>query len=72
MGLTDHSQILDDVEGLAKSIILLLTDAPMREQLGRQGADRIKEKFEIDRIAVEHVKYYQQVIHGTKGISQGE
>lgn len=53
---------------LAEKAELLLDDAQMRNQMGKYGYDRIKEKFSIEAMVSQYVVEYQKILIGNKRI----
>ena len=51
----------DDIEGMAKKGIEILSDEGLREFLGKNARKRIKEFFDIDIIVPQYEKYYEEV-----------
>ncbi|GAB4339421.1 MAG: glycosyltransferase family 4 protein [Candidatus Abyssubacteria bacterium] len=53
---------LDDVSGLADSLERLIRDRELREQLGRNARTRVKNRFDIHRMAEETYQVYEQAL----------
>jgi len=54
----------DNVEQIASSIIYLLNNPDICASLAKNGYERVKEKFEISKIARENLDFYQKVLDG--------
>jgi glycosyltransferase involved in cell wall biosynthesis len=52
----------DDVEQLASAIITLLNEPEKRQQLALAGNEKVKQCFDIDIVARQTLKFYQQVL----------
>jgi glycosyltransferase involved in cell wall biosynthesis len=52
----------DDVEQIASAIIYILNNPDICSQLAKRGNERVKEQFEINKIAVENIKFYKSVL----------
>jgi glycosyltransferase involved in cell wall biosynthesis len=58
----------DDSDEIAGAIILLLTDRKYAIELGKNGKRTIHNKFNISRIADEHIKLYESAIRSYNSI----
>ncbi|MCO5949590.1 glycosyltransferase family 4 protein [Mucilaginibacter flavidus] len=54
----------DNVEQIASSIIYLLNNPDVCTSLAKNGYERVKERFEISKIAQENLAFYQKVLDG--------
>lgn len=54
----------EDPQGLAEALIMLATDAGLREKMGQAGRKRASEKFEWSNNLAEIVKLYEHLISG--------
>ena len=52
----------DNIEEIADAIILMLKDRKSATEMGKRGSEAIKEKFNIAKIAEEHVSLYNSII----------
>jgi glycosyltransferase involved in cell wall biosynthesis len=52
----------DDIEGLSKAILCLLSNRETREAIGKEGRSIIEEKYSIDRIADKYIELYQELL----------
>lgn len=52
----------DDIDGIARAIIRLLTNVDLRDELAANGRQRVKEKFDIQLIAQNNLEFYQQTL----------
>lgn len=52
----------DDVEQIASSIIYLLNNPDVCAGLAKQGNERVKERFEIRKIAAENLEFYNHIL----------
>lgn len=52
----------DNLKEISDSIVLLLKNAALRKEMSLAAYKKVKEKFDIDFIASEHVGFYRQVI----------
>lgn len=50
-----------DHHAMAAAIVRLLTDAPLRDQLGKVGLARVRERFTVERMVAETVAVYARV-----------
>jgi spore coat protein SA len=57
-------QEMDNPQELAAKILLLLTDAPLQERLGRQGRAWVQQNFSWGKIAWDLEEVYNEVIAG--------
>ena len=55
----------DNVEQIASSIIHLLNNPDVCTRLAKNGYERVKERFEISKIAQENLAFYQKVLDNT-------
>ena len=53
----------DDVESIAERIIILLTNSELRDSLAAKGKQTIIDKFSIDKIVEDHIRFYENVIN---------
>lgn len=51
-----------DAEGIAKAIIMLLTDDALRMRLGRNAAKKAQRRFDLERQANEYISWYQEIL----------
>jgi glycosyltransferase involved in cell wall biosynthesis len=56
-----------DVESLAAAVVSLLKDEVRREQMGRSGRARAKERFSLDASVAQVEQLYGEVLGGQKG-----
>ncbi|WP_295791240.1 glycosyltransferase family 4 protein [Mucilaginibacter sp.] len=54
----------DNVEQIASSIVYLLNNPDVCTRLAKNGYERLKERFEISKIAQENLAFYQKVLDG--------
>jgi glycosyltransferase involved in cell wall biosynthesis len=59
----------DDVEGIAKSIVDILKDKQLRERIAANGQKTIREWFSIEKIADNHIKFYEEVISKYRNVT---
>lgn len=52
----------DNVEQIASSIIYLLNNPGVCSALAKNGCKKVKERFEISKIALENLAFYQEVL----------
>ncbi len=52
----------DDAAAYAAAIGRLISDAPERERLGREGRERVLSEFTIEQMATAHARLYEQVL----------
>lgn len=53
----------NDINDIRSKVNLLLKDNALRNQLGNTGQQDVYVRFNIDQCAIEHLKFYQEVIH---------
>ncbi len=53
-----------DVQGLGRAVAALLTDPQRREQLGRDGRARARERYRLDRVVSEMSACYRELAAG--------
>ena len=54
----------DDTDQIATAILSLLNDPEECERLAKNGNGRVKEHFDIQKIAVQHIQFYKKVVSG--------
>jgi glycosyltransferase involved in cell wall biosynthesis len=52
----------NDIEQIAQTILLVLSDKPLQESLGKTGKKNVEAQFNIKKSAQDHVVYYQKTI----------
>jgi glycosyltransferase involved in cell wall biosynthesis len=52
----------DDIEEIAEKIIKLIDDKVLRHKFSIQGRKSVIERFNIEKSAKEHIKFYQNII----------
>ncbi len=52
----------DDVEGMAKAAIALLSDPALHKRFAKAGLDRVRRHFCAGRVVPQYEAYYQEVI----------
>ena len=52
----------DDIEGMAKAAIALLTDPALHKRFAKAGLDRVRRHFCAGRVVPQYEAYYQEVI----------
>lgn len=57
----------DDVEGMAQSVLTLLDDAPLREQLGAAGRQRITDGFSLKKLGDRVLERYAELLAAAPG-----
>jgi glycosyltransferase involved in cell wall biosynthesis len=57
-----------DPEALAKAIARLLNDRPLARVMGNRGADRVREHFTLEQMALQNEAYYYQLLEGSAEI----
>ena len=55
----------NNIEQIASSIIGLLNNPDICATLAKNGYESVKERFEINKIALEHVTFYQEILNST-------
>lgn len=69
--ITDHKTGIlvdpDDIVQIAEAINKLLEDAGLRQPLGENGRKDVEERFDINKIAKQHIVFYNQIIQSYKG-----
>lgn len=53
-----------DIDKLSKLIISVLSDRDLRKRLSKNGRDFVKNNFDINKIALEHIKFYTELKKG--------
>ena len=61
-GVTGFLHRVDDAEGLAGSVVRLVTDAALRERMAEAGRRRVHDRFSMQRVADETERVYRTVI----------
>ena len=51
----------DDIEGMAKKGIEILSDEDLKKFIGKNARKRVEESFDIDEIVPQYEKYYEEV-----------
>ena len=52
----------DDVDALAQSMVMLMSDPTRAENLAAAGNTRIREHFELSRLAAQHIRLYTALL----------
>lgn len=52
-----------DVDELAEKILLLLRDTPLREKLGKKGADTLRTHFAIQVVSAQQARFYEKLLN---------
>jgi glycogen(starch) synthase len=52
----------DDIDQIAKAILYLLNNSVDRVELAKAGNEKVKEQFEISKIAVKTLQFYEKVL----------
>lgn len=52
----------DNIEQIAEAIIHLLNNCEVRERLAEKANEKVKAKFEISKIAVDNIRFYEEVL----------
>jgi glycosyltransferase involved in cell wall biosynthesis len=55
----------EDVDGMAKAAVTLLTDPQMHARFAKAGLDRVRQHFCAGRVVPQYEAYYQEVIRGS-------
>lgn len=58
----------DDTDDLTRQILRLLTDGDLRERLGQAGRHHVAARFNIERVAGDHVEWYTGVQQRWSGV----
>jgi glycosyltransferase involved in cell wall biosynthesis len=58
-----------DPESLSQAIVRLLSDAPLRQRLGRASRQRVVEEFSVERMVTKTVAVYEQRLAGLRETS---
>ena len=61
-GITGFLVPPKDAEGMAKSIVKLLSDDALRMQLGRNAAEIAQRRFDLDRQVDDYLAWYQAIL----------
>jgi len=56
----------DNIEQISSSIIYLLNNPDVCTKLAKNGYERVKERFEISKIALENLSFYQKVLDSAR------
>ena len=56
----------DDVEGIADSILKLLSNKNIRDRIAKMGQEKVVKEFDINVIAREHIDYYTSILANNK------
>jgi glycosyltransferase involved in cell wall biosynthesis len=54
----------DDVEQIASAILYLLNDADACARLSKNGNEKVREHFDINKIATQNIAFYNKVLEG--------
>jgi glycosyltransferase involved in cell wall biosynthesis len=57
-----------DPEALAKAIAKLVNDRPLARVMGNRGANRVREHFTLEQMALKNEAYYYDLLEGSAGI----
>ncbi|MBD1363973.1 glycosyltransferase family 4 protein [Mucilaginibacter sp. ZT4R22] len=57
--------ITGDAQSLADKLILLIEDAGLRDELGENALETVREKFTVTQLAASSLNYYQKIISNT-------
>ena len=52
----------ENVEEIAGAIIYLLTNRESAEMIGKKGAEKVRQKFNISNIADQHLELYTSLV----------
>ena len=52
----------EDVEGLARGVVRLLEDAPLRERFGRQARRHVEDRFSLEARVRALARIYEEVV----------
>lgn len=63
-GVSGYLHPLDDIDGMARSAVALLTDAELHKRFARAGLERVRRHFCAGRVVPQYEKYYQEVMQG--------
>jgi glycosyltransferase involved in cell wall biosynthesis len=61
-GLTGLLVYPGDVEGLASAIAKLVDDPSLAQEMGNKGAERVREHFTLEQMAVKNESYYYELL----------
>jgi glycosyltransferase involved in cell wall biosynthesis len=53
-----------DSEALAAALAKLLRDKPLAQRMGQRGAERVRERFTLERMAAQNEAYYYELLEG--------
>ena len=54
----------DDVEGMARAAVTLLSDSRLHKRFAQAGLDRVRRQFCAGRVVPQYEAYYQEIIRG--------
>lgn len=59
-----------DVDGLAGAIAKLVSEKSLAEEMGKRGADRVREYFTLDQMAAKNEAYYFELLGESQWVSE--
>ena len=61
-GITGYLTPPEDAEAMAARIVQMLEDDELRQRVGMQAAEDAKQRFDIEKMAEEYLKWYEKIV----------